>query len=335
MDAQTRVRGRSTSALAAALLLATGGCCLDNPDWEDFEPVDLGVSAKLNAVTISDADSITYLAVGDEGTFVAWTDKNPDRTLEVERSTVPGGADLRDVVSHEGSYWVVGDGGLLAVSDDEGATWTSVDLATNEDLHAITAVRFDRMIVVGDELLRVREADGAWVEPPPPAEGWGRLRAVYVDSLGERAWAVGLDGVVRFAEDASGQWSSEPSGTQADLFVVDSVYFGGDGHRQVALGAAGTMTVRDEDSGEWSPISTGVGDDFIAHQSSYFLTAGGEVLDMEFSGRGDWQLETLDGFPGARAMFVEQFFEGARITVVGEGGRAAVKDSVPCPYGKV
>jgi hypothetical protein len=319
------------SAVVTGALAVSTACCPNERRWEDSESIDVGVSADLDAVGyVYYAPGYTspgYLAVGSGGTVVAW---NAETTAKAQ--TVPGEVDLHGVVSrlHSDSseWWVIGDGGFAAVTNDQGGTWSTVDLATTADLHAIIEIG-ERVIVVGDDTVRVREPDGTWIEPPGSVEGWGQLRDIA--SFGG-LWAVGLDGVIWTASDPSGEWVAEDSGTSADLFAAGLF----SSERLLgAAGAGGTVVVRDADApeSEWRSLDSGIEVDIVDYEADFFLTAEGELLEAGYD-HDAWGLEHVETFSGARAMFLEQEVVGIRLTVVGDAGSVSVKWTASCSFSK-
>jgi hypothetical protein len=309
-------------------VLATASACCLREGWEPAESVDVGVSADLHAVAHLPDPDYGYLAVGAGGTVVAWTD---DFTGEVTAKawTVPGDVDLRGAASlangDRREWWVIGDGGFAAVSDDRGETWSNVDLATTANLHAIIEID-ERLVVVGDNVVRMRETNGTWIEPEAPASGWGQLRDIVYDSNSMRLVAVGLGGVIASADDPSGYWVVEDSGTTADLFAVGNFWEEG---LIGASGAAGTVVVRETDAPGWRSLDSGLEADLIDYQSGYFLTADGELLEAGYE-RDVWVLEHLETLPGARALIRHQLEEGTKLIAVGDQGLVTTKWTASC-----
>lgn len=321
---------RLLTAAAATVALGTMDACLClgvDRGWQATEVIELGISADLHAVVpLSDSDNARryeYLAVGAAGTVVAWGNGDGGTGELFVESSVIGDVDLRaawaELIDHDEppSWWVVGDGGTAAFSSDRGQTWTLADLGTSANLHAITDVG-GRLVVVGDDVVRIRNADGTWSEPPTPAGGWGRLRGIHGDADSERVWAVGLDGVIWSAEDPSEVWVAEASGVGTDLFAIGSLYEG----RVAAVGAEGTFLLHDASG--WTRVETDEQNDFVGYGSNRVLAVNGDVFELEF--RNDKvRLEHIETFAGARA-----FSPGYYLMVVGDAGVAASKDYLVC-----
>lgn len=291
-------------------------CSPDTPDAS--APVDLGIDTDLHAVVALDrffsARLFPFLAVGASGTVVAW---GVDTTGEHYEPIVDV-FDLGDLDLHAvwidryytpESWWVVGDGALVMVSHNRGATWDSVELQTSADLYGITDVTgfTGRPIVVGDDVIAMRTVDGTWTELVPPAGGWGQLRGIstYSVDFTPRVTVVGLGGVIWSTSDPSGTWTLEVSGVTTDLLVV----VGND----VVVGRQGTMLRRNPIDGAWTPVNTGVTVDLVDYAGDRVLGANGEIYETSEP------LTLIDTVPGARGL--SSTFAGWAI--VGEGGSAS------------
>lgn len=319
-----------TRLLISAAVLGTINACIlwcPGAGWEKGTgTIELGVTADLHAVVEAggaiNMRRYAYLAVGAAGIVVGWGEDDfgsGDRFVE---SWVVGDADLRAAWGEDSNWWVVGDAGMAARSSDLGETWTTVDLGTSNNLHGITSVD-GRLVIVGDEVVRVRDAEnGTWSEPPTPPQGWGRLRALYHDDGGGpdvwdlRTWAVGLDGVIWSTLEPGEAWSAESSGVATDLFAIGRSYYD---DRIIAVGEQGTVVVRD--TNEWTPVASGTEIDLVGYQYGGVLGAGGQVYELDLH-HGLKHVETFDG---GRA-FVFDY----TLVVVGDGGMAADKYNRMC-----
>jgi hypothetical protein len=316
------VRYLCSAAAMTAILATASACCLEK-GWDSADKVDVGVSADLNAVAHLPDPEFSYLAVGSGGTVVAWRDFISGE-VNAKAFTVPGDVDLRGTASRANGelleWWVIGDGGFAAVSDDRGETWSTVDLATTADLHAIVEID-QRLVVVGDDVVRMSEPDGIWFEPPAPVGGWGQLRDIVHDTSPMRLYAVGLGGVILAADDPSNEWVAEDSGTTSDLLAVGQFWEEG---LIGASGAAGTVVVRDSNAPGWRSLDSGVEVDLIDYQSGYFLSADGELLEAGYK-HDAWVLEPLDTLPGAQAVIRHALVEADKLIIVGDAGSVNVK----------
>jgi hypothetical protein len=313
--------GVSTRALTLAisllgLLTSTSGCLsLPCGHWYRPKSLELGVTVDLHAVVqlTESAETRSYsgLAVGANGTVVAWgivsiTALGYERFVE---TSFVGSANLRAIWVHEGnSWWVVGDAGTAAFSEDHGETWTPVALPTTADLHAIARVK-SRYVVVGDDVVLDQAADGTWSEVAAPDGEWGQLRALFHQA--DRIYAVGLNGVIWSTADASGPWVAESSGTQADLFAVGGHEFRS-GVPVVAVGAGGTVLVRK--SGTWERARNNEHIDLLGYVIPYALGANGELFEVHSDG-------TLSRV-GKKMRGTQAVALGWGVVAVGNGGAA-------------
>jgi hypothetical protein len=302
------MRVLSSAITTATLAVAVSACvpCTVPSTENEVVFVELGLDADLYAMAQPQYSAL-HVAAGADGTIVLWA--ATARESYVERVDI-GDADLRAVLIVEDclqtpSWWVVGDAGTVAVSDNEGSTWSVATLG-DADLHAISVVDC-RPIVVGDELVLVRQADGSWLEPPTPADGWGSLRGIAFD--GTRVHVVGLGGVAWSTSDPYGVWMAEATGVESDL--LDLEWVGGD--VLVAVGAAGTLLLHD--SSGWRMHDSGLSIDLLDTLGGRVLGADGGIYASDFEGA----LTLEDEYPGALALS----YSSDGVSVVGEDGFAA------------
>jgi hypothetical protein len=242
-----------------------------------------------------------------------------------------GDADLRGAWVNEleeydtASLWVVGDVGTVAVSDNLGITWDTLTLPGGAaNLHAITGFS-GRPVIVGDELVLVQLADGTWIEPLPPAGGWGQLRGVA--TVRERIYAVGLGGVVWSASDPSGEWIAEPIEVNVDLFAVGDYGSPFAPPYEVAIvGADGTLLLLR--SNGWIRPNTGVTVDLLDFDGNFALGADGGVYEVD----SDGPLILTETIEGARALSVDALFGG--LATVGDDGSATAPPGFDCHEGR-
>jgi hypothetical protein len=313
---------------AAAVGLSGCGCGLFYEPWGDAESIELGTSADLHAMAEFSDDGgygPNYVAVGAGGTVVAWRPEYTSTGFETiaELSSV-GEADLRAIWVDQSAWWVVGDGGIVAVSGDLGMTWTIVDLGTTANLHGIIRVG-SRLVVVGDDVVFVQGSDGTWSEILAPEGNWGQLRAVH--SQDSQVYAVGRAGVIWSTEDPSGEWVAEQSGVDADLFDIDfySDYLSGGGSSAVVVGADGTLLMGG--AGDWTRVETHMSTDLIGCDGEGVLAADGRVFEIGENRK----LVQVDTFAGAQALVYRSY---SGVTVVGADGMAGEKNYSGCKGGR-
>jgi photosystem II stability/assembly factor-like uncharacterized protein len=128
--------------------------------------------------------------------------------------------------SHDGAHAVVaGNGRTMMRSTDGGATWVTVDLGRELELHdAWVTVAGETLAVGADGMVAHVDAAGAVTIGQP---GAGTLRTVHVNAQG-RGLAAGDDGEVLSTRDGGRTWVSLDLGLNGTVFGVDEV--NGDGH---------------------------------------------------------------------------------------------------------
>jgi hypothetical protein len=297
--------------LASIVLLGlTSTACADY-GWKS-ETFDLGVAADLRAVTSLGG---SHLAAGESGTVVVLRDD--------------GGVVVRDIGDRDlnaVSYgMVVGDGGFAATSDDDGLTWTALDLGVSADLHAIVDLG-DYFAILGDDVVLLRQDDGTWTPLEPPEGEWGRLRAGKDD--GYFQYLVGLEGIVwtNVEDPALASWGRESVGTTADLFAIGDGPETPDGESDtvVIAGSNGTLLTHTRWTWDWHRLETDTTADFIGYSSGILLTAEGEIMELEAIEQ-PWRarLVHLHDYPGALGLDASVDPVEREIVLVGADGLAA------------
>lgn len=299
-------------ALAVPLLVAglvaglAAPACHGGPcdEWQDAEPVDLGVGDDLYAVAALDDH---FFAVGAGGTIV----ESRAGVVSVHR---PVTSELRAVAVVDERVVAVGDRGTLVRRDlDGGADWQVIDLGLTANLHAI-ADDDAITVVAGDDVVLVHDRDtDSWSEAPPPGPGWGALR---VASVGGGSYHVfGLAGAAWTALlDPLDPWEEIDVATDADLLAGTDEFVFGTGGTILGLSLQGTWYEEQLADGAPRP-------DYIA-ASGYAtaLSADGRVFSygltrelVEEFGLGD----------GVTAIFRADDGNGGTVLLaVGLGGRA-------------
>jgi hypothetical protein len=306
--------------MALACAACSGDPCPRTVGWQYQDVVS---SADLHAVM--SAYPWGNIAVGDDGTIVRFSLGPPfalNPTTEVFSTfELPTAGTLRGVVALDEAWWVVGDSGTVAVSNDHGDSWTRVDLNVAGDFYAVRRIG-GSLVAVGDDVLRVLD-NGEWVAPEAPEGGWGSLR----DVTGLPVWsvepeadilevvAVGLDGRIVSSSAPLEVWSVEDSNTSTHLNGVVALGPSHDSNvDMVAVGDAGTILHRTPEG--WVTVPTNLTSNLLGWIGTAILTDAGEVL---FDSIG--KLERWEGvwLPGALG-----FVGGSTYLFVGEGGEATL-----------
>lgn len=163
-------------------------------------------------------------------------------------------ADLEDAFFRGRTGVVVGHGGTILRTTDDGDEWSSVDSGTTESLLAVDFADENVGLVVGHRGTILRTTDGGMSWTPCASGTEDRLQDVaWID--GEKAVAVGHGGVIVRTDDGGLTWTRRKSGTSDVLFKVAFV----DAQVGFAVGAFGTM-IRTKDGGVgWEKLESDVG----------------------------------------------------------------------------
>lgn len=209
----------------------------------------------------------SLVAVGDGGAIVRL------RFEGAELLPSPVETALRGVVAREGVMLAVGAEGTV-VRGAPGAL-VPTRIADVGDLQGVTGDPADA-IAVGDRGVVVRlGAGGSRVERCTLEES---LRAVFRETPGGPAWAVGSGGVVVRIEPDGGCVVERPAGASATL---NGIGRGPDGHL-LAVGDLGSALQRGDD-GSWTPLDLDVGQVSLRAVRSvdrwvFVVGAGGVIL---------------------------------------------------------
>ncbi len=294
--------------------------CAKQPESRTLE---LGVSVRLNGVSLhSDSEGRSMMAVGESGS-VAWRDIDEDASLQ---TWTLGDTRLHDVgyadLDYETLWFVVGTGGAIHVAHqrDTEFTWFGQDSGVVADLHALMVIGSDaleaRVLVVGDEVVLLGQASDTlgvftWTIVAPPAGGWGRLRGIgsrerrlpgteTVDDyivVGEagRAW-IG---------DLESEWQPLDLGTDRDLHDGGYNYLCGDGGTIVDCGEKDSCSTR-----RFGEV------DFVSCRTSWLVDEHARIFEADPS-PGDQAFDQFAWQPRAAASD-----DGLEVVLVGDGGRA-------------
>ena len=282
---------------------------------------DLHAVLPLSDYDAESGTSWDYLLVGGTGTLVilgtTFDESSASSFVETKQF---GAVALHAALELDGQWWIVGDQGLAAYSIDRTATWTNNVLGTSASLYDLALFpnpAGDELVIVGDEVVFVRQQNGVWAELPVPAAeaSWGQLRSVYV--FEGRLYLAGLGGTLWSSELATSGWVREALPSEADLFALGEAA----GALQV-VGAGGTLLERDP-SGEWLQLETGTSSDLIDYAGGVALTSEGEVL-VPVDAEGE-QFETVPALAGARALSY-----AGELMMVGEAGAAQRSEFFAC-----
>ena len=222
-----------------------------------------------------------------------------------------------------GERWTCGAGGRLAVSHDQGATWTSLDTGTDVDLNGVVRARDGAVWVVGDRGFAARIV-GDRLERLALGTA-ADLTGVH--ALGDEIVVLANDGAIRRWRD--GRIDVVHTGVTARMTGIAVLRRG----TWVVVGAGG-LVLRSPDGAWFARVQSGVDHDLeaVAATTDHRVIAVGArgcVLVSHDDGR-TWHAMTTPGALQLRSVAAS----GSGALIGGEGGlvvRLAPPDDVPEP----
>lgn len=327
-----------TTACAGAALGTMSGCPLlfSCPEpWSAVETIELGTTADILALTRgSEFDAVVAVGVG--GVVVHAPGSGSATTSN------PVNVDLRGVVSFGGASGnditvVVGDGGTILSSPDEGQTWQPGSSGIVDDLLGIARGTLEVgnfLVAISAAQILISSDDGqTWAVVPPPMQGWGTLRAVFATNA--ELWVIGEQlgmSVAWSASNPAGAWVREDLGSEiADATLLGGGRVSGDGDSSydstIALVSSNALWFRASGSSEWTSTTIAFDGEIVAYGGGFVLTSEGSIYDVDENGRVE---RVADVEPGARA--ITGNWDG--FVVAGDDGQAARAYFQPCVGGR-
>ncbi|HYP28638.1 MAG TPA: YCF48-related protein [Blastocatellia bacterium] len=221
--------------------------------------------------------------------------------------------------------WVVGAGGLVARSDDEGRSFQEMDLGVSSGLNDVFG-RKDDLWIVGDEgaiflstdggrsfvksLGNTRSGRSAQAEPPRDY-----YSVQFIDE--ETGFIVGDEGLILASNDGGVSWREQRSGTTAQLFHLSF-----QGKRGWVVGTGGAILHTDDWGRNWYPQTSGTTDDlnrvyFVTEKVGIVTGDNGALLRTD-NGGATWERVALKT---REPLFGISFIDRKTGWVVGHNGR--------------
>ena len=145
---------------------------------------------------------------------------------------------------------VVGDGGVVLRSADEGASFALSSIAGAGDLRSVASDSDAHLVLAVDGGAVWASTDGGQHFARETTAG-APLEAVALSDDGTLAIAAGAHGTV-LERSADAMWRSVPSGTTADLHAAVIV----EGSRHYVAGESGTLLESADRGTTWSRVTT-------------------------------------------------------------------------------
>jgi len=157
---------------------------------------------------------------------------------------------IRDIETSFSEYWIVGDGGFVALSDVARTTWTPLDIGTTTDLYSVRRPASTQFWVSGaNGLVRENTASSGWhIRDIATIERF----VMYSRESGCQN-ALGSEGSIYYTCDSGASWLAPDSGTGVSLnhgagFITSTSWVVGD---------EGTILISTDGSVSWTPQDSG------------------------------------------------------------------------------
>lgn len=210
-------------------VIAVGGSgtakILSGGSWIDFWTGETTATLFSCIFTVSKS-----IAVGTNGTGIY---DNSEFSIGFANS-------IRDVMLIGDRIIIVGDGGMIAYSDDNAASWVFVSSGVTDTLNAITHSR--GKVAVDGLIIVAVGSNGAIVRSLDCGESWDAVDSGSssdinaVCSIDRQFVAVGDNGLILVSESSGYKWGAHTSPVSDSFFAVQS-----NGEYIVACGADGTI----------------------------------------------------------------------------------------------
>jgi photosystem II stability/assembly factor-like uncharacterized protein len=234
-----------------------------------------------------------------------------------------------NAVFYDGEYlWVVGAGGIMARSYDDGRTFQEVDLRIGEGLNDVF-IRKDRIWVVGDAGTIIVSTDGGQsfvkslytsyhrgtVDPGKRNAAIDLYSVQFIDS--DRGYIVGDEGLILETSNGGTSWREQTSGTRAQLFHLSF-----HGRRGWVVGTGGVILHTSDGGRNWYPQQSGTQDDLnrihmITDEVGLITGDNGALLRTE-NGGATWERLPLRA---SEPLFGISFIDRKTGWIVGYSGR--------------
>lgn len=158
-DASVSLNGVSVTDTGEIIAVGEQGVILNSTDGVFWQPINVGAAINFNNVMAYDDGALDYyIAVGDDGALFRSEDG-----LIWNQITVPVTRDIYGITHSLGKMIAVGEGGLILMSTDVGATWTDVSFTT-QDLYDVKFVAGSNDIFIsGDGVILKSTTMTYWV----------------------------------------------------------------------------------------------------------------------------------------------------------------------------
>jgi photosystem II stability/assembly factor-like uncharacterized protein len=239
------------------------------------------------------------------------------------------GAVINAVYYNGDDIWVVGAGGLVARSYDDGRSFQEIDTGTTDVGLNDVYIRGGRIWIVGDGGTILKSTDGgrsfvksvytsrhkASRDVQNPAREIDLYSVQFTDA--DYGYIVGDSGLILASTNGGSSWREQRSGTDSQLFHLS---FQGD--RGWVVGTGGVILHTDDAGRNWYAQRSGSGDDlnrvYLINDKVGLITGDNGLLLRTENGGATWERVSLNI---REPLFGMSFIDKKTGWVVGYNGR--------------
>ena len=239
---------------AGASMLYTagdGGTILRSTDGSTWTPETSSVSQKLQSIWASGPNDI--YAVGNAATIVhsigggAWTSLPAPAAASGKVLHLVWGSDA-------GHVYIVGDGGLMLTSTNQGQSWQPITTSITTTLNIVWGAQPNHLLISGSGGAIYRSIDDGMTWAPVRAADGGYIWSIWGSSASD-IYAAGAKGVILHSTDDGAHWTTQSSGKPTVTFFGCS---GGLANDVYCVGDSGTIVHSSNGGSTWVAIPSGV-----------------------------------------------------------------------------
>lgn len=258
-----------------------------------------------NSATLNVTTSGNYQVAGSSG----W----------VKQSPTGGTTDLNDVYSVNNRVFIVGDGGFMRRSYNNGNVYTTINTGTTQNLNSVHFIDTLAGFVVGNGGLIMFTADKGNNWTTQTSGTTENLFSVqFVDA--STGYACGANGTILKTTDGGANWSAQTSGTTQQLNAIQ-FSTGVNNTHGYAVGNNGVILRTIDGGANWAIQASGTTANLngVGVNGANIATAVGDggVILRKSTNAGAFVAQTSGTAQNLRSC---QMRSGSRINVVGDGG---------------
>jgi photosystem II stability/assembly factor-like uncharacterized protein len=237
----------------------------------------------------------------------------------VKQSPTGGTTDLNDVYSVNNRIFIVGDGGFMRRSFNNGGTYTTIATGTTQDLNSVHFIDTLTGYVVGNGglILFTTDKGNNWTTQNSGTSE-NLLSVVFVNAT--TGYACGANGTILNTTDAGTTWNAQSSGTTQQLNAIQ-FSTGANSGNGYAVGNNGVILRTVNAGATWTAQVSGTTANLngVGTSGANIATAVGDggIVLRKSTNAGPFVAQTSGTTQNLRAC---QMRSGARINIIGDGG---------------